>query len=330
VKVQELMERVGINQTGRAIAYIKDGLEEMNLISETNISKGSLVNVGPSNTFSFISKDVEMLTTNNFPTDWTYYEHAAGDDGTPSTFGDDITLTIGGGGQTNVKQGVYQQVTTIPGVTYTFSAKTGASSNAHTKVWIDKAVGYLSLANLSWNKDTEDNTTKSVDFVADHTTTTIHLLAEGDSGQISFINQASITLKPKYNHMHTSSSDINFTNLGFTTSHKLLVDGSTSFDTDENTNTSIGYYIINGVGSNYITISDTTTISSETAGNLITIRGQSINYTDIIKDKRFYLIPSDAIKIKDIKVKNHLNTDDQWRSIPRMVGKPLNTDKDEI
>ena len=38
MKVQELMERVGIAETGRAIAYIKDGLTEMNLISETHIT----------------------------------------------------------------------------------------------------------------------------------------------------------------------------------------------------------------------------------------------------------------------------------------------------
>jgi len=35
--VNEIMERVGIKQTGRAIAYIKDALTEMNLLSETHI-----------------------------------------------------------------------------------------------------------------------------------------------------------------------------------------------------------------------------------------------------------------------------------------------------
>ena len=35
--VNEIMERVGINQTGRAIAYIKDALTEMNLLSETHV-----------------------------------------------------------------------------------------------------------------------------------------------------------------------------------------------------------------------------------------------------------------------------------------------------
>ena len=36
------MERVGIAQTGRAIAYIKDGLEEINMISETHITTARL------------------------------------------------------------------------------------------------------------------------------------------------------------------------------------------------------------------------------------------------------------------------------------------------
>jgi len=37
MKVQEFMERVGITQTGRAIAYIKDGLEEINMLAETHV-----------------------------------------------------------------------------------------------------------------------------------------------------------------------------------------------------------------------------------------------------------------------------------------------------
>ena len=32
------MERVGMNQTGRAVAYIKDALDEMNIISETHVT----------------------------------------------------------------------------------------------------------------------------------------------------------------------------------------------------------------------------------------------------------------------------------------------------
>ena len=32
------MERAGTNQTGRAIAYIKDALDEMNILAETHIN----------------------------------------------------------------------------------------------------------------------------------------------------------------------------------------------------------------------------------------------------------------------------------------------------
>ena len=38
VKVKELMERVGSSETGRIIAYIKDGLDEMNMIGETHVT----------------------------------------------------------------------------------------------------------------------------------------------------------------------------------------------------------------------------------------------------------------------------------------------------
>ena len=36
--VNELMERVGMSETGRALAYIKDGLDEMNMIAETHVN----------------------------------------------------------------------------------------------------------------------------------------------------------------------------------------------------------------------------------------------------------------------------------------------------
>ncbi len=36
--VKELMQRAGVRETGRAIAYIKDGLDEMNMIGETHVT----------------------------------------------------------------------------------------------------------------------------------------------------------------------------------------------------------------------------------------------------------------------------------------------------
>tara|TARA_R110002020_G_scaffold8895_8_gene35727 strand:- start:1152 stop:1433 length:282 start_codon:yes stop_codon:yes gene_type:complete len=37
MKVKEILERIGSTQTGRTIAYLKDALAEMNLISETHV-----------------------------------------------------------------------------------------------------------------------------------------------------------------------------------------------------------------------------------------------------------------------------------------------------
>ena len=38
MKVKELMERVGMTETGRALAYIKDGVDEMNMMSSTHVN----------------------------------------------------------------------------------------------------------------------------------------------------------------------------------------------------------------------------------------------------------------------------------------------------
>ena len=39
MKVKEIMERSGMKQTGRALAYIKDALDEINIISPTHIKR---------------------------------------------------------------------------------------------------------------------------------------------------------------------------------------------------------------------------------------------------------------------------------------------------
>ena len=51
---------------------------------------------------------------------------------------------------------------------------------------------------------------------------------------------------------------------------------------------------------------------------------------DIIKDQRFYNLPFDAIKIIDIRCKNHDNTENKYRSIPRSIYRPPTEDSDGI
>ena len=49
---------------------------------------------------------------------------------------------------------------------------------------------------------------------------------------------------------------------------------------------------------------------------------------DITKDQRFYEFPNDMIKVLDIRCKNHFNADEEYRSIPRMIGEPIRKDAD--
>ena len=49
---------------------------------------------------------------------------------------------------------------------------------------------------------------------------------------------------------------------------------------------------------------------------------------DITKDQRFYELPANLIQLKDIRCKNHLNSKDEYRSIPRGIGNVNNKDAD--
>ena len=51
---------------------------------------------------------------------------------------------------------------------------------------------------------------------------------------------------------------------------------------------------------------------------------------DIDKNKRFYDLPNDLIQVKEIRCKNHLNSKDEYRSIPRLIYKPIVKDADGI
>ena len=51
---------------------------------------------------------------------------------------------------------------------------------------------------------------------------------------------------------------------------------------------------------------------------------------NITSGKRFYSYPGDMIKILDIRCKNHLNSKDEYRSIPRLLMPPTVKDSDNI
>ena len=61
MKVQEVMERAGMTETGRAIAYIKDALEEINMISPTHITT-TRINIVENQRYYDLPHDMIKLT----------------------------------------------------------------------------------------------------------------------------------------------------------------------------------------------------------------------------------------------------------------------------
>jgi len=51
---------------------------------------------------------------------------------------------------------------------------------------------------------------------------------------------------------------------------------------------------------------------------------------DIVEGQRFYELPNHAVKILDIRCKNHNNGSDEYRSIPRTIYEPQTKDSDGV
>ena len=62
--------------------------------------------------------------------------------------------------------------------------------------------------------------------------------------------------------------------------------------------------------------------------NMIAETHISSEKLDITKDQRFYRYPMDALKIIDVRAKNHLNSKDEYRNIPRLLYEPRIVDGD--
>ena len=62
--------------------------------------------------------------------------------------------------------------------------------------------------------------------------------------------------------------------------------------------------------------------------NMLTETHTRVETFDITEDQRFYTLPNEMVKMIDIRIKNHLNSKDEYRSIPRMLHKPKVKDGD--
>jgi len=50
---------------------------------------------------------------------------------------------------------------------------------------------------------------------------------------------------------------------------------------------------------------------------------------DIVKDQRYYDMPHDMIRMLDVRAKNHFNSKDEYRTIPRHMFEPYTEDSDQ-
>ena len=52
--------------------------------------------------------------------------------------------------------------------------------------------------------------------------------------------------------------------------------------------------------------------------------------SNLQQNKRFYKFPKNMVQLKSVRIKNHLNSKDEYRQIPRLVYEPHIVDKDGI
>ena len=364
--VQEIMDRAGTNQTGRAVAYIKDGLEEIQIATGENRAQGSLAHL-TANTISFTLSGSQFATTlmDAFTTltGWTEWD---GDSvGTLSIYDGAAILAKSNTNAGNL--GFYNEasITPIIGAVYEASIdfevlNLGDFDTCYLSVGATGGSTYStgeldtnftnSVTSINENLSAAETGTMKMRFrITDSSVTnmywTVHLNAIGieSIGSVKFTNPVLKNI--------TYIRDTGGRFGGFKDDMKILVSNSTSNDTEESNNTSTGFYTahvdranpgavtvaassatantdsIYSVHSNVITC-ENALFTSESAGETITVRGQTLNYMDLIENKRFYNFPSDMMKLYDVKIKNHKNSLDKYRSIPRSLNPPLETDAD--
>ena len=49
---------------------------------------------------------------------------------------------------------------------------------------------------------------------------------------------------------------------------------------------------------------------------------------DLTKNQRFYDFPNEMVKVLEVRAKNHLNSKDEYRKIPRLIHEPKIKDAD--
>ena len=333
--VKEVMERLNINETGRAVAYIKDGLEEIEMYTKENVLSGSRASV-TANTIS-LSNQSDILNQTTWsgasgatePTGWTEYESESLTDMHFDIVDNKLKMTAKDGILPTHRIGMYKSVTLVPGLKYKLSIDSIYNDLGLSVDIGESAPSGLTIASQMFSQidngdfDLSITGTHTADFVA--TAATAYITIYSKAGMADTYTTIDNVVISQYSTIRDTASG--FSN--FSTDMKLRVVDSTSNDTDESANTSTGYYTINNVYNNeYISLTDT--LTDESAGSTITVTGTNQNFMDIIANKRYYPLPNDMLSLIGVKAKNHQNNENKYREIPRMIYKPLEQDADDI
>ena len=369
MKIMELMELANIHQTGIGIDYIKDGLREIELYTEENVHTGTRSYM-KGNTISFGMKTLNTDNNPTFeghgssnstpPTGWTIWEQDTGvTDPTFINSSGDMMIVFPNNLSSSQMQGIYSpamDLSAYAGTTVIVRVKAPSSSIAggnSVKVKYGLADGVatsfntLTNSNSLWTREVTygdgadddcDDFQVAVDLPSDTAecdNLRLYLMAHTTGA----INQAVIFESMTIEASSIYNSQYDFSN--FSDNQKIRINGSTSNDTDKSSNTSTGYYTSvfkDPVSSNYLIFNASGTSQSvgthffteESAGELIEVIGINRSLKDIVKNKRYYTLPSDLISLKKVMIKNHKNGDDKFRVVERTVNPPLTHDSDNI
>jgi len=349
--VKEVMERLSITETGRAVAYIKDGLEEIEMYTKENVLSGKKGSLTTSNTISFnnVAND-DFIDINTWsgaslsagdttlPTDWSLFDAEGG--ATAPEFRQVAGITGYGlqilnkhsSNLNNRHLGVYKTITVIPGLLYNVQLDINFST-AFGNVKIGTALA-IDVADADITSGTGQSGWSTVTSTFTPTASTMYLKLYLSGSQTIVDDIATfdnILIYPAYNLIAESSNLFTSTS-NFEAGMKLKVDGSTSNDTDEADNATNGYYTIKerATNSSTITVEEDLNDESISSLNTITLTATNQNFMDIIANKRYYPLPTDMLSLIGVKAKNHQNNQNKYREIPRMIYKPIEQDVDDI
>ena len=340
MKVKEIMERAGITETGRAVAWIKDALADISrkspLLISTDSDVASTVEFFPDNTSFFTAKQIVISTPFN----------SAGNinSNTGWKTNDDVTLTYDSGtyngwaghmkftnpaGNTDINSVLWNNgnppITTFrKGCKYEISYKVWVPANKtikfYAEIYSDGTLMHKTIDTQVAAGGSGQALEISEDFICTSSTNvTVQLKTGGTESHFAYLHEFNIESKDS---IGLNAEGSLFQDAGITTGHTLIISGTAS-------NNGSGKITPTAIRNNFIECSAADiTLEADVKG--VEIRAQKTSNLDIVKDKRFYEFPENMVKLISVRCKGHLNSKSEYRSIPRLIGDVVIKDEDNI